>query len=155
MTTSTELEIKVSEIRDLTIEVIRAKLLEFHKDKSVSEITLDSVLIDGLGLDTVDVLELHMDLEKKFKFTGSEEVWELFNTVLGVVIYVASQLGKPKIEWDTKSTVFIARSPVFKGLIIKGDTEQEAQVAFEAATLSFLKGHVEKNSIHHLLKEHF
>ncbi|MCX7568455.1 acyl carrier protein [Tumebacillus sp. DT12] len=55
------------------------------------EISLQSSFKDDLGADSLDVVELVMELEDEFDMEISDEDAEKINTVGDVVTYIASQ----------------------------------------------------------------
>lgn len=68
---------KTKERKKLENSVIRAVqhyLCEDDKDN----VKLGAELIDGLGLDSLDVMELSISLEKNFSFTEKDVVWDAF-----------------------------------------------------------------------------
>jgi acyl carrier protein len=60
--------------------------------KEQSEITLDKSFKDDLGADTLEVMELVMDLEDKFEITIEDEHAENLKTVGDVVNYIETQV---------------------------------------------------------------
>ena len=53
-------------------------------------ITMDAVLIDDLGADSLDIVELIMALEEKYNTEIADEVAEKMVTVKDVVEYIAN-----------------------------------------------------------------
>ncbi|AOT01108.1 acyl carrier protein [Exiguobacterium sp. Leaf187] len=60
--------------------------------KEQSEITLDKSFKDDLGADSLEVMELVMDLEDKFEITIEDEQAENLKTVGDVVNYIETQV---------------------------------------------------------------
>ncbi|KOP29684.1 acyl carrier protein [Exiguobacterium acetylicum] len=60
--------------------------------KEQSEITLDKSFKDDLGADSLEVMELVMDLEDKFEITIEDEQAENLKTVGDVVSYIETQV---------------------------------------------------------------
>lgn len=56
----------------------------------VSEVTLEASFKEDLGADSLDVVELVMELEDEFDMEISDEDAEKINTVGDVVTYIAS-----------------------------------------------------------------
>ncbi|WP_459205985.1 acyl carrier protein [Pseudomonas sp. MLB6B] len=63
-------------------------LIAEKSGKISDDIKLDATLVDGLGLDSVDISELLMDLEEAFDIKIQDEPIEAFTTVQSVVDYV-------------------------------------------------------------------
>lgn len=70
------------EIRERTIEVIHEQLA-VEKNKVTDEVTLLE-----LGMDSLDLVELVMDLEDEFDINIPDEAAEKFSTVKDVLGYV-------------------------------------------------------------------
>ncbi|MFL9650756.1 acyl carrier protein [Exiguobacterium chiriqhucha] len=60
--------------------------------KDVSEITTDKSFKDDLGADSLEVMEMVMDLEDKFDITIEDEDAEKLATVGDVVAYIETKL---------------------------------------------------------------
>lgn len=60
----------------------------------IENITLESNLIDDLGLDSLDSVELIMELEENFDIVICEEAAEKVNTVRDVIDAVETELKK-------------------------------------------------------------
>ena len=60
--------------------------------KEQSEITLDKSFKDDLGADSLEVMELVMDLEDKFEITIEDDQAENLKTVGDVVSYIETQV---------------------------------------------------------------
>jgi len=77
------------------LEIVMANYTENVKSfiaqktgKDSDDIKLDATLVDDLGLDSVDISELLMDLEEAFNVKIEDEHIEAFPTVQSVVDYV-------------------------------------------------------------------
>lgn len=57
------------------------QLLWWFRDKLGVDLALDSLLVDDLGMDSLDVVELAMAVEEEFDFVISEEAAERMTTV--------------------------------------------------------------------------
>ncbi len=75
----------MAEIIDEVKEIIAEKL-SYDKDK----ITLETSFTEDLGADSLDLVELIMDLEKKFEITIPEDASENIHTVGDVVEYITN-----------------------------------------------------------------
>ncbi|WP_214881607.1 MULTISPECIES: acyl carrier protein [unclassified Exiguobacterium] len=60
--------------------------------KDVSEITADKSFKDDLGADSLEVMEMVMDLEDKFDITIEDEDAEKLSTVGDVVAYIETKV---------------------------------------------------------------
>ncbi|WP_114571110.1 acyl carrier protein [Exiguobacterium flavidum] len=60
--------------------------------KDASEITVDKSFKDDLGADSLEVMELVMDLEDKFEITIEDDQAEGLKTVGDVVNYIETQV---------------------------------------------------------------
>lgn len=58
-----------------------------------SEITLDKSFVDDLGADSLDVVELVMNMEEEFKIEIPEEKAESLRTVGDAVAYIKAHQG--------------------------------------------------------------
>ena len=61
-------------LEKIIIRAVQHYLCEDDKDN----VKLGDGLIDGLGLDSLDVMELSISLEKNFSFTEKDVVWDAF-----------------------------------------------------------------------------
>ena len=76
---------------------IFAQVAEIIADKlgvSESEITETANFVADLGADSLDVVELVMEIEKKFDINIPDQDAETFKTVGDAVAYIASKLEK-------------------------------------------------------------
>lgn len=60
--------------------------------KDLAEITLEKSFKDDLGADSLEVMEMVMDLEDKFDITIEDEDAEKLNTVGDVVAYIETKV---------------------------------------------------------------
>ena len=60
---------------------------------NVAEVTPDSSILDDLGADSLDVVELVMTLEDEFDIEVSDEAAESIRTIADVERFVAENLG--------------------------------------------------------------
>jgi acyl carrier protein len=89
--TSVELEKRIKEI------IVEA--LQLHDVKPESIVTSDPLFGAGLGLDSIDALELASALEKNFKVTFSETdptMRAAFQSVAGLATFIAKNQGAKK-----------------------------------------------------------
>ncbi len=61
------------------------EVLKDYCDKDIAE---DTSIVDELGLDSLDIVEMLMALEEKFDITIEDSVAEGFNTVKDVIDYI-------------------------------------------------------------------
>ena len=73
----------MSDILTQVIDVVSSKL-----DVEKSKVTPSSRFIDDLGADSLDVVEMVMELEEKFSVTISDSAAEKLKTIEDVVTYV-------------------------------------------------------------------
>lgn len=74
----------------MTIEKVKSILAD-QLEVSEEEIKPESVLIDDLGADSLDVVEIVMALEDEFEIEISDEETAKIKTVQDIVTYVDSQ----------------------------------------------------------------
>lgn len=77
----------MSEIAETVIQIISDKLVI-----DPSEITYDANLTRDLGADSVDLVELTMELERAFEISIPEEHAEQMQTVIDIIQYLQNQL---------------------------------------------------------------
>lgn len=73
-----------------TLERVK-KIIADRLGVEESEITLEATFKDDLGADSLDVVELVMELEDEFDLEISDEEAEKISTVADVVNYIESQ----------------------------------------------------------------
>ena len=56
-----------------------------------SEVTLEASIKDDLGADSLDVMDMILELEDEFSMEISDEEAEKINTVKDIVTYIASR----------------------------------------------------------------
>ncbi|MEL6718462.1 MAG: acyl carrier protein [Bacteroidota bacterium] len=76
----------MSEIKDKVIDIVAQKL-GVGKD----EVSSDSNFIDDLGADSLDTVELIMELEKEFDISIPDEDAEQIATVGAAIDYIAKK----------------------------------------------------------------
>ena len=91
--------IERDEIRSGVIEIIASRLS--MKDPSI--ISLDDILVRDYGAETLDLIEIQMDIEEKYGIEIPwEEVGETMDNVGGIVHYV-EKMVKREVERSKKS----------------------------------------------------
>jgi len=78
-----------SEIATRIIEIVAEKM-----DKPKEEIGEDKSIINDLGADSLDVVELMMDMEDEFDLSIPEEEAQKLDTVGDAINYVYEHAGK-------------------------------------------------------------
>ena len=76
----------------MTLDKVK-QLVATQLNKSVENITAESRLIEDLGADSLDIMEMLMVLEEEFNITIMDEEVEQMKTIAGVVKVVESKLG--------------------------------------------------------------
>ena len=74
---------------DQSVEQVESKVRQMiaeHRGVAVEQVRLDSSLIDDLGADSLDIVELVMAFEEEFHLEVPED--EEFRTVMDVVRFV-------------------------------------------------------------------
>jgi len=79
----------------MTREDIMAKLSEILKDRGfdVEGISEDSKLVEDIGLDSLDLVDLTMDIEDAFSIQIPDEDLPKLDTVGKVVDYIIEKVG--------------------------------------------------------------
>ena len=89
---------KLNQIREAKRQEIFLKVKEAIIEQmtlpSTTDITLDARLIDDLGVDSLDTVELVMELEERFEIEIPDEDAELMKTVKDIVDYIDIKLPK-------------------------------------------------------------
>ncbi len=85
------------EIHDRIIEIVAEKM-----DKPKEEITPEKSIVNDLGADSLDVVELVMDIEDEFDLSVPEEEAQKLQTVGDAIKYVQEHAGQKKEGKDTK-----------------------------------------------------
>ena len=73
----------MSEIADRIIEIVAEKM-----DKPKEEVTPEKSFVNDLGADSLDTVELMMDIEDEFDLSIPEEEAEKIQTVADAVKYI-------------------------------------------------------------------
>ena len=77
---------EIVDVEERVVKVI-ADQLNVDKKKVTSELSI----IDDLGADSLDTVELVMDLERKFRIEISDEDAEKLRTVQDIIDYIGKQ----------------------------------------------------------------
>lgn len=70
--------------RPTTLQTLLAEQLGYDED----QITPDASLVDDLGADSLDIVEIVMTLEAEFKIEIGDEVAESWNHVRDIQVYL-------------------------------------------------------------------
>jgi acyl carrier protein len=76
------------EVQDRIIEIVAEKM-----DKPKAEITLEKSFVNDLGADSLDTVELMMDIEDEFDLSIPEEEAQKIVTIGDAVKYVQEHAG--------------------------------------------------------------
>lgn len=63
-----------------------------HASLPVSDISMEKLLVDDLGVDSLDVIELCLDLEIKYDIQILDEDWNRVRTVADIVQIISENL---------------------------------------------------------------
>lgn len=63
-----------------------------EKDIDVSEITLETSLKKDMGLDSLDLIDLTMEIEREYNFVISDQEVEKWETLGDVIKYIQNKL---------------------------------------------------------------
>lgn len=74
----------------MTIEKVKEIIVETLRCEE-EKVTLEAHLMDDLGADSLDAVELNMALEEAFQISISDEALQNFATVKDIVAYIDSQ----------------------------------------------------------------
>ncbi len=79
----------------MTREEVKKALIEVLKDRGfdVNEVSEDASLTDDLGLDSLDLVDLTMDIEEKFGISIPDEDLPKLSTVGAVIDYIVANRG--------------------------------------------------------------
>ena len=73
-----------------TRESIANYLIKIFEEKGITTVFTDTTtIVDDLGVDSLDVVEIVVALEEKFEISVPDEVYPNFNTVGDIINYVA------------------------------------------------------------------
>lgn len=75
----------------MVLERIRAMLSE-QLDFDMDQITADTNIIDDLGADSLDIVELMMDVEEEYGVNAEEEDLMTIKTVADVVKFIEARI---------------------------------------------------------------
>jgi acyl carrier protein len=87
---------KLGEITTVIMDVIR----ENHLAPGV-EITADSSLTNDLGLDSLDTVELTLQLEDKFETAIDEDKVASTDTPVAIATYIIKVMNGRGLQWKT------------------------------------------------------
>ena len=82
-----------NEIADRIIEIVAEKM-----DKPKEEITPEKSFINDLGADSLDTVELMMDIEDEFDLSIPEEEAQKLSTIGDAIKYVQEHAGKSEAK---------------------------------------------------------
>lgn len=79
----------------MTREEVKKALIEVLKDRGfdVEDVSEDASLTDDLGLDSLDLVDLTMDIEEKFGISIPDEDLPKLSTVGAVIDYIVANRG--------------------------------------------------------------
>jgi acyl carrier protein len=75
-----------------TLERVKQIIVE-RLDVEADEVTLEAAIKEDLGADSLDVVDLIMELEDEFSLTIEEEDAEKINTVGDIVNYISAKVS--------------------------------------------------------------
>ena len=78
----------MSEVADRIIEIVAEKM-----GKPIEEITADKSFVNDLGADSLDTVELMMDIEDAFDLSIPEEEAQQIQTIGDAIKYVEEHAG--------------------------------------------------------------
>ena len=79
----------MSEIADRIIEIVAEKM-----DKPKEDVTVEKSFLNDLGADSLDIVELMMDIEDEFDLSIPEEEAQKIETIGDAVKYVEGHMSK-------------------------------------------------------------
>jgi acyl carrier protein len=71
-----------------------AKIIVYHLSGHMADVKMDSSLVNDLGADDLDSIEIIMSLEEEYDIEISDEISEGFKTVGDIVDYLRSIQGE-------------------------------------------------------------
>ena len=71
------------------VKEILAEQLDIENEASI---TMDSLLIEDLGADSLDSIDIVMSIEDEFKIEVPDEVIENINSVAGIVNFIENNM---------------------------------------------------------------
>ncbi len=78
----------------MNIEQKVREIIAKQMEKDVSEITLEKTFIDDLEADSLDIVEMVMEMEEEFEIEIPDEDAEKIRTVKDAVNYIQKKTGK-------------------------------------------------------------
>jgi len=82
-----------SQVAERIIQIVAEKM-----DKPKEEISEDKSIINDLGADSLDVVEVIMDIEDEFELSIPEEDAQKINTIGDAIDYVTAHAGSRSKE---------------------------------------------------------
>lgn len=76
----------------MVFEKIKEILAEQLDIENAESITLDSLLVEDLGADSLDSIDIVMSIEDEFKLEVPDEVIETMNSVADIVNYIENNM---------------------------------------------------------------
>jgi len=78
----------------MSIEQKVREIIAKQLEKDVSEVTLEKTFIDDLEADSLDIVEMVMEMEEEFEIEIPDEEAEKIRTVKDAVNYIQKKTGK-------------------------------------------------------------
>ena len=76
----------------MVFEKIKEILAEQLDIENAESITMDSLLVEDLGADSLDSIDIVMSVEDEFKIEVPDEVIEAMNSVADIVNYIENNM---------------------------------------------------------------
>lgn len=76
----------------MVFEKIKEILAEQLDIENAESITMDSLLVEDLGADSLDSIDIVMSVEDEFKLEVPDEVIETMNSVADIVNYIENNM---------------------------------------------------------------
>ncbi|MDE5995911.1 MAG: acyl carrier protein [Eubacterium sp.] len=76
----------------MVFEKIKEILAEQLDIENAESITMDSLLVEDLGADSLDSIDIVMSVEDEFKIEVPDEVIETMNSVADIVNYIENNM---------------------------------------------------------------